>query len=157
MFSGDIGSLRFLIAHPGGPIFVNKDDGYWGIPKGQFDDDEPALDAAKREFEEETGMKPEADEYIPLGSVVLKSGKTVHAWAFRGDWEEGRIPESNIFSLEWPPKTGKYVDVPEIDKAVMADYAIAEQKMRPEQLAFVQRLINYLTEQQKLDPDQGDR
>ena len=157
MYTGVGESLRFLIGHPGGPIFLNKDDGYWTIPKGQLDGDESALEAAKREFEEETGMKPEAEEYIPLGSVVQKSGKTVHAWAFRGEWEAGRLPTSNVFSLEWPPHTGRHVEVPELDRVLMADLAIVEQKIKPEQIAFVQRLISHLFEQQKLDLSAGDQ
>ena len=157
MYSGEGESLRFLIGHPGGPIFVNKDDGYWTIPKGQLDGDESALEAAKREFEEETGMKPEAEEFIPLGSVTQKGGKIVHAWAFRGEWETGRLPESNVFSLEWPPHTGTYVEVAELDRVLMVDQSTVEQKIKPEQIELVHRLIRHLSEQQKLDLGAGDQ
>jgi predicted NUDIX family NTP pyrophosphohydrolase len=151
MYTGNIDSLKVLIGHPGGPIFVNKDDGYWSIPKGQFEADESPFDAAIREFWEETGMKPEADEFIPLGSIIQKGGKKVYAWAFRGEWEDGRLPQSNVCALEWPPHTGKFVDVPEIDKVQMVDFSTAERKMKAEQLTFVTRLMSHLSDQQKLD------
>lgn len=157
MYAGDVDSLKVLIGHPGGPFFVNKDDGYWGIPKGEFENGESSFEAAKREFWEETGMKPEAEEYIPLGSIVLKGGKRVFAWAFEGEWKEGRVLQSNVFSLEWPPRTGKFVDVPEIDQVKMVDFSTAERKMKAEQLFFVRRLISHLSDQQKLDLNPVDQ
>ena len=93
------------LAHPGGPFYKNKDNGYWTIPKGEIAADEVALDAAIREFTEETGITP-GGEFIPLGSVKQKSGKTVPAWAFAGDWDETEPVKSNTFELEWPPRSG---------------------------------------------------
>lgn len=157
MYKIEDGVLTVLIAHPGGPIFKNKDEGFWGIPKGEFSDGEPAFDAARREFREETGMKAEAEHYIPLGSVLQKGGKTVVAWAFEGDWEVGQPPMSNVFKLEWPPKSGIIHDVPEIDEVFMATLPEVKKKMKFEQQIFVARLIEYLSEQQKLDLNTSDK
>lgn len=157
MYKIEDGVLTVLIAHPGGPIFENKDEGFWGIPKGEFNGEERAFDAALREFREETGMKVEAEHYIPLGSVLQKGGKSVVAWAFEGDWEMGKPPKSNVFKLEWPPKSGIIHDVPEIDEVFMATLSEVKKKMRLEQQAFVDRLIEYLSEQQKLDQNASDK
>lgn len=147
------GNLKVLIAHPGGPIFANKKAGHWGIPKGEFEAGETALEAAVREFEEETGLNPSGDEdvFIPLGTIVQKGGKTVHAWAFEGEWALDRELVCNTIDLEWPPKSGTWHHFPEIDEVRMVDVVEAKRLMRTEQFAFVERLQNELSSQQKLD------
>jgi len=144
-------SLKLLIAHPGGPIFRKKQEGYWGIPKGEFEDGELPFDAALREFEEETGLKPDADGYTSLGNIVQKGGKTVHAWAFEGQWSEGRELICNEIDLEWPPHSGLWHRIPEIDEVKMVEVDQARNLMRPEQFVFVERLCEVLAKQQKLD------
>jgi predicted NUDIX family NTP pyrophosphohydrolase len=100
------GRLQVFLAHPGGSFFGRKDDGFWTIPKGEPDAEEDLLEAAIREFQEETGVKP-TGPYIPLKPVKQKGGKLVHAWAFEGDYEEGRLIVSNTFTIEWPPWSGR--------------------------------------------------
>ena len=151
MFSGSAEDIRVLIAHPGGPIFARKNNGHWGIPKGEIDDGEEIFEAAIREFEEETGMKPESDDYVSLGTITQKGGKVVHAWAFKQDWGDREL-RSNVIDLEWPHGSGKVWTFPEIDEVQMADYDTAKLKMKAEQFAFVERLIEHLKAQQKLDP-----
>jgi len=107
--------LQVFLVHPGGPFFKNKDAGAWSIPKGEFLDDEDALQAAKREFLEETGQ-PVDGEFIKLSPIKLKSGKTVHAWAVEGDIDHNAIV-SNVFEMEWPPRSGKTASFPEVDKS----------------------------------------
>lgn len=135
--------LEVFLAHPGGPYLKNKDQGYWGIPKGEIEQNEALLDAAVREFAEETGLQP-SGPYTPLGSVVLTSGKTVHAWAFAGDWDEAVPIKSNLFSLEWPPHSGKIEWFPELDRAAFFNLAAARQKITPAQAPFLARLEQYL-------------
>lgn len=115
-----------FLCHPGGPFYKNKDNGVWSIPKGEFTD-EDALTAAKREFKEETGFDING-EFIPLKPVKYKSGKIVYAWAVEGDIDPDSV-ESNVFSLEWPPKSGKYIDVPEMDRAEWFDLDTAKKKI----------------------------
>ena len=108
--------LRVLLAHPGGPFFAKKDLGVWSIPKGLTLADEPLLVAAQREFQEETGYGlSTVEDYISLGKTKQKSGKWVHAWAFEGEWEAGRIPQSNRFEIEWPPRSGLKQSFPELE------------------------------------------
>jgi predicted NUDIX family NTP pyrophosphohydrolase len=105
-----------FLCHPGGPFYKNKDEGVWQFPKGEFDETEEPLAAAKREFKEETGQEI-GGEFIPLKPVKYKSGgKTVYAWMVKGEVNAEKIT-SNTFPLEWPPKSGKYIDVPEMDRA----------------------------------------
>lgn len=143
MYRWSKGTLEVFLAHPGGPYLKNKDWGYWGIPKGEVEADEAYLDAACREFYEETGVRASGD-FLPLGSVVLVSGKIVHAWAFAGDWAEGRMPDSNQFTLEWPPHSGRLESFPEIDKAAFFPLAVARRKITPAQAAFLDRLEGHL-------------
>src|SRR3954467_4901677 len=107
--------LQVLLAQPGGPFFKRKDEGSWTIPKGEPDPDEDLLEAAKREFEEETGIVPNRP-FIPLTPVKQKGGKVVHAWAFEGDYDEGMPIVSNTFTLEWPPGSGQQMEFPEVDR-----------------------------------------
>ena len=135
--------LEVFLAHPGGPYFKNKDWGSWGIPKGELETAEAMLDAAIREFQEETGLAA-AGPYLPLGSVVLTSGKTVYAWAFVGDCDDSKPPASNNFSLEWPPRSGRRQLFPEIDQAVFFSLAEARRKITPAQAPFIDRLAKHL-------------
>lgn len=134
------GELEVFLAHPGGPYLKDKDAGYWGIPKGEVEESEEYLEAAKREFFEETGTRPKG-EFFSLGSVVLASGKTVFAWAFAGDRDEAQPVKSNLFSLEWPPHSGKIQWFPEIDQARFFSLPEARQKMNFAQAEFIDRLI----------------
>ncbi|MFB9841545.1 NUDIX domain-containing protein [Mucilaginibacter ginsenosidivorans] len=131
----------FLI-HPGGPFFRNKDEGGWSIPKGEFTDDEEALGAAKREFEEETGQAL-TGEFIPLDPVTQKGGKKVYAWAVEGDIDHETIV-SNTFEMEWPPRSGKKQTFPEVDKAGWFDMETARVKINAAQVGLIESLMPLL-------------
>lgn len=133
------GELQVFLVHPGGPFFKNKDLGAWSIPKGEFANDEEPLAAAKREFEEETGQAVDG-EFIKLKQVKLKSGKTVHAWAVEGDIDHETIT-SNLFEMEWPPKSGKKQSFPEIDRAGWFNAGEAKLKLNAAQAGFVDELL----------------
>ncbi len=138
------GKLEVLLAHPGGPFFKNKDDGYWSIPKGEPDDAEASaagglLETAKREFEEETGIKPVGD-FIPLESILQKGGKTVYAWAFGADLPEGFVHKCNWFETEWPPHSGKKMKFLEIDKIDFFGTEKAKRKIKDTQIPLIERL-----------------
>ena len=135
--------LQVLVAHPGGPFFKNKDEGWWSIPKGEPDPGEDIFLAALREFEEETGEKPQGP-YLDLGSIIQKNGKEVFAWAFAGYWEDGKVPVCNEITMEYPKGTGKMWTFPEIDHALLLPTKEAKQKLRPEQAVLVDRLIERL-------------
>ncbi|MBV4356973.1 NUDIX domain-containing protein [Pinibacter aurantiacus] len=130
--------LQFFLVHPGGPFFARKDAGAWSIPKGEFDDTEDALTAAKREFKEETGFTMEG-KFISLTPVKLKSGKHVHAWAVEGDVDETALV-SNTFEIEWPPKSGKQKTFPEIDKAGWFNLQEAREKINSAQVALLEEV-----------------
>lgn len=132
------GQLQVFLVHPGGPFFKNKDLGAWSIPKGEFLDDEEPLIAAKREFEEETGQ-PVDGNFIALNPVKLKSGKKVYAWALEGDIDHETI-FSNLFEMEWPPKSGKRQSFPEIDRAGWFEIKEAKLKINVAQAAFIEEL-----------------
>ena len=136
------GDIEVLLVHPGGPFFRNKDEGTWTIPKGEPGPGEDLLLTAQREFEEETGLKPNGP-YIPLTPIQQKGGKIVHAWAFEGDCDPTAI-KSNLFSMEWPPQSGRQMDFPEIDRAEFLDLAAAKQKIKSGQDAFIDELDNAL-------------
>ncbi len=108
-------SCEVLLVHPGGPFWAKKDDGAWSIPKGLIEPGEDPLQAAKREFAEETGFVPEG-EYVPLGVFRQPDGKLIHAWAVRGDFDPRQL-KSNTFTMEWPPKSGQMREFPEVDRA----------------------------------------
>jgi len=131
--------LQVFLVHPGGPFFKNKDLGAWSIPKGEFLDDEDALTAAKREFEEETGQAIDGS-FVKLEPVRLKSGKIVHAWAVEGDIDHETI-YSNSFEMEWPPKSGKNQSFPEIDRAGWFGEDEARMKINPAQSKLIDSLI----------------
>jgi predicted NUDIX family NTP pyrophosphohydrolase len=127
-----------LLVHPGGPFWARRDEGAWSIPKGEHDEGEAALDAARREFEEETGS-PAPEELVELGEVRQKSGKHVQAWAGEGDLDADAI-RSTTFELEWPPRSGRTQTFPEVDRAGWFDLDEARRKLLPGQVPFVDRL-----------------
>ncbi|MBV9007666.1 MAG: NUDIX domain-containing protein [Verrucomicrobia bacterium] len=131
--------LEVLLVHPGGPFFRNKDLGAWSIPKGEVGENEDLLSRAQIEFEEELGVRPKGN-WIELGSVKQKGGKIVYAWAFAGDLEDNFELDSNTFTLEWPPRSGKFTTFPEIDRAEFFPLEIARAKINPAQVAFLDRL-----------------
>ena len=136
------GQLQFFLVHPGGPFYKKKDGGAWTIPKGEFDENEDAFDAAKREFLEETGQKIDG-RFIGLDSVKLKSGKTIYAWAVEGDIDH-EIISSNTFEMEWPPKSGRLQSFPEIDRAAWFGWEEARLKINNAQAGFLDKLAEVL-------------
>ena len=135
-------SLEIFLIHPGGPFWKNKDPGAWAIPKGEFTDDEEPLEAAKREFKEETGFDAPG-KFIELTPLKQKSGKIIYAWAAEGNIDAAKI-HSNSFEMEWPPKSGKKQKFPEADKANWFSIKIAKEKIIPGQLKFIDELIAHL-------------
>lgn len=136
-------TIFFFLVHPGGPFWKNKDLESWSIPKGEFNNEEDPLEAAKREFQEETGVKVEGD-FIELEYVKLKSGKIVHAWAVEFDLDESLI-KSNDFEIEWPPKSGKFQSFPEIDRAEWFQTADALKKINPAQADFIIQMVSKIS------------
>lgn len=130
--------LEVLLAHPGGPFWAKKDEGVWSVPKGEVDGEEDYLSVAKREFEEETGFVPKG-EFVPLGTVIQKNGKLVHAWAFEGDCDP-KTAKSNTFKMEWPPKSGEMREFPEIDRVEFFGIEEAKKKILPAQAEFLDKL-----------------
>jgi predicted NUDIX family NTP pyrophosphohydrolase len=130
------GVFQVLLAHPGGPFFKNKDEGAWTIPKGEIEPGEDILAAARREFREETGVKP-TGPFIALTPIKQKGGKLVHAWAFKGECDPVGIV-SNTFSMEWPPHSGRRMEFPEIDRAGFFDVVVASRKIKSAQRALVE-------------------
>ena len=135
--------IEYFLVHPGGPFWKNKDIGAWSIPKGEFEEDEDPLKAAKREFEEETGVAVNG-KFVALQPVKQKSGKMVYAWASEGDLDQ-TIIRSNTFPIEWPPRSGKYIEIPEVDKGGWFTYETAKQKMIPGQAPILDELHHMLT------------
>jgi predicted NUDIX family NTP pyrophosphohydrolase len=144
MFRRRDGRLEVFLVHPGGPFFARRDEGVWTIPKGEIEGDASPIETARREFAEETGRTAEdrglAGDPIPLGSVRQAGGKVVEAWAFEGDWPDGLPLESNRFTLEWPPRSGRTQSFPEVDRGEFFDAALARRKINPAQATFVDRL-----------------
>lgn len=138
MYRLDNGFLEVLIVHPGGPLWSKKDEGVWSIPKGEFLPGEDPLEHARREFEEELGS-PVTGEFIRLKPVRQSGGKLVHAFAVEGDLDTDTIV-SNTFSMEWPPRSGRMQDFPEIDRAEWCDVATAHKRLNPAQTAFLDEL-----------------
>jgi len=142
MFRRAKDELEVLLAHPGGPFFARKDDGVWTIPKGEAGPGEDLLTRAQAEFEEETGLPAKnAGGWIELGWIKQKGGKIVHAWAFEGDLPEGFRCNSNLFELEWPPRSGKYKQFPEVDQACFFSDKVARRKLKATQVPFLDRLL----------------
>jgi predicted NUDIX family NTP pyrophosphohydrolase len=137
MFRRNQNELEVFLVHPGGPFWRGKDLGSWSIPKGEISAGEDALDAAKREFEEETGIRPEG-EFLELGILKQSNGKNVSVWAFEGDSDATII--SNTFSMEWPPGSGKMMEFPEVDRAAWFALPAAREKILSGQIACLDRL-----------------
>lgn len=133
---------EFFLVHPGGPFWQKKDLGSWTIPKGEFTEEEDALTAAIREFREETGISISGN-FIKLSPVKQKAGKLIHAWALEGDIDP-TIISSNTFSIEWPPKSGKRKEFPEVDKADWFGFDMAVQKINPAQANFINELLQQM-------------
>ncbi|KWV60916.1 NUDIX hydrolase [Bradyrhizobium macuxiense] len=142
MFRRARGGPEVLLVHPGGPFWAKKDDGAWSIPKGLYQDDEDPLVAAKREFEEETGQRP-AGVFIALGVFKQPGGKQVSAWAFEGEFDLASF-KSNIFELEWPPKSGRLAEFPEADRAAWFPIEDALRKVTKGQVAILSSLTDRL-------------
>ncbi|HET7726635.1 MAG TPA: NUDIX domain-containing protein [Candidatus Limnocylindrales bacterium] len=145
LYRVDADSVRVLLAHPGGPLWTKRDDGAWSIPKGELDGAEEPLDAARREFSEESGHPAPDGAYIDLGEVRLRSGKLVRAWAVNGDLDPATAA-SSTFELEWPPRSGRRITVPEVDRFAWFRPEEAARKLNPAQVAFVERLVRHLAE-----------
>ena len=135
--------LELLLVHPGGPFWKNKDRHAWSIPKGELAQDEAPLDTARREFEEELGVFPEGDDFIDLGEIRQKNGKRVFAWALEGNLDPSAA-KSNTFSMEWPPRSGKMQDFPEVDRAEWFSPDTARQKINERQIPLIDRLVEKL-------------
>lgn len=133
-------SIEVFLVHPGGPFWAKKDLGAWSIPKGEYSDDEDPLDAGRREFKEETGFDADG-EFIPLEPIKQKGGKIVSAWAVEGSIDPDAI-NSNTFSIEWPPKSGRQAEFPEVDRAGWFSPGEARMKLNPAQAAFIDFLCS---------------
>lgn len=138
------GGLEVFLAHPGGPFWKNKDEGAWTIPKGLVDEGETPLDAAQREFREETGIAPR-EPFLPLGDIRQKAGKRVHAWAWEGDADPATVT-SNVMRTEWPRGSGRMISFPEVDRCAWFTPAEARVKMNAAQAEFISRLEALLAE-----------
>ena len=145
MFRRKAQGIELLLVHPGGPFFARKDAAAWSIPKGEAAVGEDLLARARLEFEEELGIAADG-QWIELGSIRQKGGKTVHAWACEGDLEEGFVVRSNEFEIEWPPRSGRRARFPEVDQARFFDEATAREKLNPAQLPFLDRLRAHLAQ-----------
>jgi len=143
--------IHCLVAHPGGPFFKNKDEGWWSIPKGEPEPDEDIFSAARREFEEETGMAP-SGPFLDLGSIIQKNGKEVFAWAFEGDWPDDRLPVCNEITMEYPKGSGKIWTFPEIDRVELLPLCDAKKKLSKQQAELLDRLAK-----RAVKPQGGER
>ena len=138
LFRRKDGGLEVFLAHPGGPFWEKRDIGAWTIPKGVVNEGEELLAAACREFEEETGIKPQPP-FLPLGSIRQRGGKTVHAWAWEGDADPAQTT-SNTMDLEWPRGSGKWITYPEVDRCAWFDPQTARKKINVAQAELIDRL-----------------
>jgi len=139
------GSLEVFLVHPGGPFWKNKDEGAWSIPKGEFTDEEDPLTSAKREFREETGFDIDG-AFEPLQPVKQAGGKTVYAWAVKGDLDAAAV-RSNRFALEWPPGSGKVREFPEVDRGAWFGLDVARHKVVKGQVDLLDQLALRLSGQ----------
>jgi predicted NUDIX family NTP pyrophosphohydrolase len=143
LYRGRPDDLQVLLVHPGGPAWARRDAGVWSIPKGEYDDDEDPLAAARREFAEELGSPPPDGEPLELGEIRQKSGKRVLAWALGGDLDAAQI-RSNTFTMQWPPRSGRMQEFPEVDRAQWFGLIEAREKLNPAQVALLDRLVQAL-------------
>ena len=146
LFRRSSAGLELFIAHPGGPFWKDRDIGAWTIPKGIVEAGEDLLDAARREFEEETSIQP-TGPFIPLGSIRQKAGKTIHAWAWEHDADAATIV-SNTMRAEWPRGSGRWIEFPEVDRCGWFDPATARAKMNPAQAELIDRLEAALAQEE---------
>jgi len=137
------GGLELLLAHPGGPLFARKDAGHWSIPKGEIEPGEAPIDVARREFEEETGHPVPDGSPIDLGEIRQKGGKYVVAWALEGDLDPAAA-HSNTFPFQWPPRSGRYIQIPEIDRVEWFAPDAAKARIKETQIPFIDRLLGVL-------------
>jgi predicted NUDIX family NTP pyrophosphohydrolase len=135
--------VEVLLVHPGGPFWAKKDAGAWSIPKGEYEDGEDPLACALREFEEETGTRLDGEGVVELGSVRQKSGKQVSAWAVAGDLDPATV-SSNTFVMEWPPRSGRQAEFPEIDRAQWFGIDAAREKLVAAQAELLDRLLRHV-------------
>ncbi len=150
LFRRTSASVEVLLVHPGGPFWANKDLGVWSIPKGQPEDGEELLDAARRELTEETGARAEGD-LVSLSSVKQPGGKTVHAWAVEGDFDLAQL-KSSTFSMEWPRGSGRKQTYPEVDRAEWFSLPDARRRLLPGQVPLLDRLERLLETLATRDP-----
>jgi predicted NUDIX family NTP pyrophosphohydrolase len=146
LFRTGVSGVELLLVHPGGPFWARKDAGSWSVAKGEAEgpaEQASLLDVARREFFEETGFAPDG-EFIPLGSIRQRSGKLVHVWAVRGDFDPAKLV-SNAFHIEWPKGSGKWRSFPEVDRAAWFDVDTARSKILKGQLPFLDRLLERLS------------
>ena len=139
LFRKGAGSLEVMLVHPGGPLWARKDEGAWSIPKGEVEPDEDALAAARREVEEETGARP-SGTFIALSPVRQTGGKIVHVWAVESDFDPARL-KSNLFEMEWPPRSGRMQSFPEVDAARWFGLDEARAMMLESQRPLLDRLV----------------
>lgn len=132
-----------MLVHPGGPFWARKDQGAWSIPKGECEPDEDYLDAARREYREETGSEIPTGKLIELGAFKVSSGKTVSAWALEADFDTKHV-KSSTFEMEWPPKSGQNQEFPEVDKAEWFPMAVAIEKSVKGQVQIIEKLAAVL-------------
>jgi len=157
---GGTPEIEVLLAHPGGPFFAKRDEGHWSIPKGEPDDlEEDLLAVARREFSEEVGSQPPETgpggaPPIPLGTIVQKGGKVVHAWAIEGELDP-EAAVSNTFEMEWPPRSGRRQVFPEIDRIAWFSPADARVRLKPTQIPLIDRLVDHLAAGVTPKPDGG--
>jgi predicted NUDIX family NTP pyrophosphohydrolase len=144
MFRRRPAGIELLLIHPGGPFWISKDLGAWSIPKGEYDDSEEALVAARREFGEETGWLS-TPPFLPLGSIKQRGGKVVTAWAFEGDGDPTTLV-SNTFEMQWPPRSGRVQAFPEVDRAGWFGPDEARRKILESQSGFIDELERRLAE-----------
>ncbi len=135
------GAVEVLLGHPGGPLFAGKDAGHWSVPKGEYGADEAPLAAAVREFAEELGQPAPAGRPVPLGEARQGSGKVNTVFAVEGDLDVASIT-SNTFPMQWPPRSGRIAEFPELDRAAWFDLTVARGKIFPSQLPFLDRLAD---------------
>ena len=132
-------TLEVFLVHPGGPFWAKRDEGAWSIPKGEYSEEEDPLECARREFREETGIDLDSNAFISLAPIKQSGGKAVCAWTFEGDCDAASI-QSNLFSIEWPPKSGRQQEFPEVDRAAWFDVNTAKQKIIKGQVSFIEEL-----------------
>jgi predicted NUDIX family NTP pyrophosphohydrolase len=137
------GDVEVLLVHPGGPFWAAKDEGAWSLPKGEFEEDEEPLEVAAREFREELGVPPPGGPSVFLGELRQSGGKRVRAWAVEGDLDPGEV-RSNTFTLEWPPRSGRVREFPEVDRAGWFRLEEARRKLVRGQAGFLDRLVEHL-------------